>query len=221
MNFPYNHYNWFSGQSTNNRDYAEALALRVESIYLNSWIAQYYNLTVNNKDGMVSLIDNNTNKPSLNDRFNIFLQIPDETKKYFMPKSEWSLYGIENSPFIETKAISHIKHAFSAKAYPYDMSSLYLNPFFIIFKTNANIHNNFFKFSDYHHPSKDIAVLSMIDYNETTEQFEEKFSPGLIIPFENNRFVLNSILEFECVDSNNQPIQVKDGSRLFIAIYRN
>lgn len=233
MTFDSANYNLLSGQSRKIKDYSEALKQRVQFLYKQSWIGQYFDYTIQSyndydegNDGDNDSVYNPNivmftlkNKILLKDvRFSIYMHIPEKTKKFFLPKQDWeSLLGDWNKQnFIPVEILSLQKNGFITTPYPYAQSQIYKPPFFILLKSPPINQTNFLGFVNFTKSNTDACVLSLLNYDPDNDMFQSKFS--LVISFVNTKMLLTNVLEFILVDSRKNVIEIEDNSQLFVCI---
>lgn len=152
-------------------------------------------------------------------RFTIWAGIPEKTKQYFLPMSDWTTTyrDVHALPFIPVDFLSLVRNGFSTKPFPYSNSQIYVPPFFIIFKSNHSLTPNFLEFRHFYNPNLDRSVLAMLTYNADNDAFVSKFSLGVKLPY-SNTMTLSNVLEFIIVDSKYNLIEIEDMSQLYIAL---
>jgi len=208
------------------------LKKRVENLYNQSWIKSYFNYSVasdtsNNEEPgfgqnliMYKLLNDKGNLRTIKDnRFTIYIHIPDKSKKYFLPEVEWKS-GYDNLHQLERIAIeelSLIRNAFNTQPYPYSSSPSYVEPFFLTFRSDKSVQSNYFSFNSFYKNNTDLCILAMLQFNPDHDSFETKFSTGIVLPYTSSK-ILNNILEFVLVDSKKQLIEIENQSQLFISI---
>jgi hypothetical protein len=198
-------------------EFAEALESRVSAIYKDSWIYQYFNFKVVSENNVVFFTD--TTKKILidSDRFQIFLFIPETTKYYFLPSSQWKNLCSTSECSILTDLISNIVHGFKTVSFPSTKSVRYKLPYFIIFNSPSAMSNNYLVFKDFLKPNFEDKILAMIKFDEEKNGLVPYFTPLISFPFLKT-LTLNKTLEFILVDSNKKQILISDHSQLFISI---
>lgn len=206
-------------QSENNVEYAEALESRVFSIYSSSWINQYFNFKVSSDNGIIFFSEPSRKKEKeIADsfRFKIYLLIPEITKQYFSPLSEWRNICETSDCFVLTDLLSNIQHGFRTTSFPSTKSMYYDSPYFIVFRSSS-MPKNYLIFKDFLKPNFKDNILAMLKYDEEKDNFVPYFTPTIILPFLKT-LTLNKTLEFIIIDSNKSQIQLNDFSQLFISI---
>jgi hypothetical protein len=207
-------------QSENNLEYAEALESRVLSIYTSSWINQYFNYKVSTDDDGVIFFSEPSKKKEKeiadSFRFKIYLFIPENTRQYFYPLSEWRTICKTTDCVVRTDVISNIHHGFRTTSFPSTKSVYYNSPYFIIFRSSS-MSKNYLVFKDFLKPNFNDNILAMIQYDEEKDNFVPYFTPTIILPFLKT-LTLNKTLEFIIIDSNKSQVQLDDLSQLFISI---
>lgn len=171
------------------------------------------------EDEYLVLFKKNQNQIITDNRFSIFVHIPDGTKKYFLPDLEWktTLHELNSQSFIPTEKLSQHQNAFYAKPYPYTESQMYQAPFFIILKSDKLGQPNFLKFVDFLKSNLESCILAMLHYHTDDDTFYPKFSLGVYLRA-SDALMLSNVLELIIVDSNNKIVNVEDNSQLFISI---
>jgi hypothetical protein len=212
-------FNWYSGgQSQINDEYGSALESKVEKIYSNSWVCQYYDFSAQCEDRVVSFYNNVKKSLADTNRISVFVSIPENTIPYFLPKSEAKLFQLaDNSIFIETSALSNVKHGFKTSSYPSSKSLFYNSPFFIVFRAPPSVTSNYFMFKSFTKPNSENCILSMLIYDDSESGFVSQFSPGITLPYLQS-LSLNNMLEFYLFDSEKKQVQLSDFSQLFISM---
>jgi hypothetical protein len=220
MKFDTVEYNRLSiSQSTNNIEYGEALESRIKTMYTLSWIYKYYSCRVSSEDGVVIFIHSSKKDLFSSHRFKIYIYIPEATKPYFLPLSEWDNFCETSDCLVLTDVISNIQHGFRTQCFPSTKSVYYNAPYFIIFKS-PSIPKNYLTFKDFLKPNFDDTILAMIKYDEEKEGFLSYFTPTITLLFLKT-LTLNKTLEFIIVDSDKKQILIDDFSQLFISISFN
>jgi hypothetical protein len=198
-------------------EFAEALESRVISIYISSWIYQYFNYKVSSENGVVMFWDHPEKNIIESDRFDIYLYIPDNTKYYFLPLNEWENLCLSNECSILTEIISKIPHGFRTISFPTTKSICYKLPYFIIFNSPSSMSNNYLIFKNFLKPNFEDKILAMVQYDEEKDCLIPYFTPTITLPFLKT-LTLNKTLEFKLIDSNKKQIMIKDFSQLFISL---
>lgn len=199
----------------------------MQTLYFQSWIGQYFNYKVqadddnnqNDKDENIVVFKKLNGELITNNRFSIFMHIPENTQKYFLPDSEWKTKYKELSTmeFIPVDILSFEKNGFPTKPYPYSQSQIYVPPFFILFKSDHAIQPNYLEFNNFFHPNTDACILTMLNYNSENDMFNKIFSLGINLPYLNS-LALNNVLEFILVDSHKKRVDVANRSQLYISL---
>jgi len=170
-------------------------------------------------ENLVLFKTSTTNQHLTDKRIKVHVHIPEKTKKYFLPDSEWktTLKEIDEMLFFPVEKLSYESNAFYTKPYPYTESQLYQAPFFIIFKAGKLGHPNFLQFVDFLKPNSESCILSMLNYHTDDDVLYSKFSLGIQLKA-SDVLTLNNVLEFILVDSNKIPVNIENKSQLFISI---
>ncbi|MBM3937158.1 MAG: hypothetical protein FJ333_00685 [Sphingomonadales bacterium] len=113
--------------------------------------------------------------------------------------------------------LSKKKHGCVTNGFHYAQSMTYKPPFFVIFKSNQALTNNFLKFNSFFSKPTSMNILTMLFYEEEEEKFRSNYAPQCILPF-SNALSLATVLEFYIIDSNGLLLEVADLSQLFISI---
>jgi len=219
MEFDTVDFNWFASPHTEkNSQFADALENRVANIYKESWISKYYQWDVKSDNGIITFWDKANNTPRESKRFTVFVFIPETTRPYFFPKSEYKYFtSITN---IKLDIISNIPNGFKSKCFPASKSLFYTAPFFFKLKTPLPLQANYLVFKDTFSTNHEDTILAMVNYNPETDTFVADFAPQILL-LVSNSFYLNKYLEFILVDSNNEQLLVEDNSQLFFTLSIN
>jgi len=183
-------------------------------------VVKYFSLdTTISEQGIVSLVKSNTLDSTDSDRFSIFINIPPKSKPFFFPNEYWQnvLHISPSQTNIRVDDLSGKKHGCLSNGFHYTEPVTYKPPFFIIFKSNQALTNNFLKFNNFFNSPSNKNILSMLVYEEEDKKFTSTYSPLCIIPF-SNAMSLASVLEFYILDSNGLVLEVADFSQLFISL---
>jgi hypothetical protein len=219
MNFDSVDFNWLCGAQSNiNEEYANALETRVEQLYRNSWVGQYFNYDVKSEDGVVFFWSKT--KKSIVDTYRIqtLTLIPKNSRPYFLPKSDWSKYSDEDGDvFVETSVLSNVPHGFKTKPFPSAKSLVYKSPFFLVFRAPPSVNSNYLLFTSFDKPNSENCILAMLIYNENEDIFVSQFSPGITLPYLQS-LTLNNKLEFKLFDSESKQVQISNLSQIFICL---
>jgi hypothetical protein len=184
-------------------------------LYESSWIYLYYNVSVDEQDGIVFFTDLVTKQILNSYRLNILLFIPEICKPYFETSENWSKFG--NEVLIKTDLISKIPTGFKTQSVPATKSLYYTAPFFIKLNQSCNVVSNYLEFKGFFKPNVDKCILAMVSYNEFEEMFVADFSLTTKLSCAQT-LSLNKNLEFILIDSNNKQVSIEDKSQLFISI---
>lgn len=212
-------YNWFAGgQNDANEEFVNALESRVERLYKDSWICQYFDFETKIENNIVYFYDKVKKVPVDSYRFQIVEFIPEKSIPYFLPSYDLANYRTENVPFFTmTSVLSNVPHGFKASFYPSTKSLFYKAPFFLIFKTPPSVKPNFLLFNSFFKSNSDTSILAMLVYNEFDNMFTVQFSPGITLPYLNSLSFTNC-LEFNLFDSNQKQVEIADNSQLFVSV---
>ena len=125
-------------------EYTSALEQGVVSIYKDSWPALYFNLDALCYDSTVYFVEKKKRArdvqslvPIDSNRFNIYVFVPQSSKAYFFPLSQWQEITAIQDAFVKTDIISKIPHGFKTKSFPTSNSLFYTTPYFLTFKSPA------------------------------------------------------------------------------------
>jgi hypothetical protein len=220
MKFDSVDYNWFAGgQSNINEEYTNALESRVEQLYRESWIGQYFDYDIISNDGNVFFWSKLKKSPVDSYRFQIFELIPKNSRPYFLSKSEWPKYSdADGDVFVEVSLLSNTPHGFKTKPFPSAKSIFYKAPFFLVFKASHSVDSNYLLFTSFNKPNVENCILAMLDYNENEDTFVSQFSPGIILPYLKSLSLSNK-LEFNLFDTEEKQVQISDKSQIFILLH--
>jgi hypothetical protein len=196
----------------------------VKRIYIQSWIGQYFNYAVDDDNTTEQTVDiivfkNADGETLVSNRFTIYMHIPENTKKYFLPDYEWTttFRYLNSLYFIPVDALSLIQNGFLTKPYPYSESQIYSAPFFILLKSYKGLQSNYLGFNENFKPNTDSCILAMLNYNVDSDTFYPKFSLGIWLSYSKS-VLCDNILEFVLVDSNKKKVQIEDKSQLFVSL---
>lgn len=219
MNFDSVDYNWFAGgQSVINEEYTNALESRVEQMYRDSWICQYFDYEPKCEDGIVFFYNKIKKQKVDTFRFNVNEYIPANSRPYFLPKSEWAISSNEDGVvFCRTKLLSNEIHGFKVTPCYSTKSLFYTAPFFLVFRTSPSVKSNYLMFTNFLKPNSETTILAMLLYNETDDVFVPQFLPDIILPYLKN-LSLNNVLEFKLYDADLNQVQIADSSQLFVTL---
>ena len=219
MKFDYVDYNWFSGgQNYMNEEFVNALESRVERLYKESWICQYFDYEPKCENNIVFLWHRAKKSVVDSYRFQIIEFIPEKSQPYFLPYYDLSKYRSENEAFFaSTSLLSNVPHGFKAKYYPSTKSLFYNAPYFLIFKTSPSVNSNYLVFNSFLKPNSDCCILAMLVYNELDNTFSAQFSPAITLPYLHS-LSLNNILEFNLFDTDSKQVELSDFSQLFVSL---
>lgn len=193
------------------------LQQRVRDIYKSSWISKYYAYEIKTDKNIVFFWDKVKNSPVGTNHFKIFMNVPPLTQLYFLPSTEWSSRFSDNNTFLLVDLLSNVTSGFKTIGYPSSTSEFYTPPYFITFKTAANVKPNYLIFNSFFKPNSQTNILAMINYNEDQNKFMSDFAPGLTLPYA-TFLSLNKTLEFRIVDSTNKLVDIEDNCVLFITL---
>lgn len=194
--------------------FAETLEQRVLESYRKSWIAQYFKWNVTSNHGIVYFVDSN-NKPVTNNRFKVYIHIPEITKPYFLPLSDVEEYKKINLNNFETSIISNIKHGFKTKSLIASKSLFYVPPYFIKLTAPNINYDNYLGYQNFYKSNIKNTILAMVITDEF-DNLQTIYAPELLIPYSAS-LNLDAFLQFIIVDSNGTLLQVEDGSQLFFS----
>ena len=217
MDFDSVDYNWFAGgQSVTNEEYANALESRVEKIYRESWICQYFDFKPKCEEDIVFFYDKSKRLTVDTNRFQVYEYIPANSRPYFLPKSDWDTASDdEGNVFCKTNFLSNVLHGFKAIPCYSTKSLFYTAPFFLVFRTSPSVNANYFIFNNFLKPNTETTILAMLMYNETDDVFVPQFLPEITLTYLKN-LSLNNVLEFKLFDTNFQQVKIADSSQLFV-----
>jgi hypothetical protein len=219
MNFDSVDYNWFAGgQSVINDEYANALESRVQKIYRESWICQYFDYEPKCEDGVVFFYYKARKLKVDSYRFHINEYIPANSRSYFLPKSEWATASDEEGAiFCRTNLLSNVTHGLKVTPCYSTKSLFYTAPFFLLFRTSPSVNSNYLIFNNFFKPNSETTILAMLLYNETDDMFIPQFLPEITLPYLKS-LSLNNVLEFKLYDTNLKQVQIADSSQLFVTL---
>jgi hypothetical protein len=219
MKFDSVDYNWFAAsQSTVNEEYANALESRVEKLYRESWICQYFDYEPKCDDGIVFFYSKTKKQRTSSYRFFVNEYIPANSRPYFLPKSDWNIVSDENQgAFCRTDFLSNVTHGFKVTPCYSTKSLYYTAPFYLAFRTSPSVNSNYLMFNNFLKPNLETTILAMLLYNESDDIFIPQFLPEIVLPYLKN-LSLNNVLEFKLYDSNSKLVQIDDSSQLFVTL---
>jgi hypothetical protein len=219
MNFDSVDYNWFAGgQSVINDEYANALESRVQKIYRESWICQYFDYEPKCEDGVVFFYYKARKLKVDSYRFHVNEYIPANSRSYFLPKSEWATASDEEGAiFCRTNLLSNVTHGLKVTPCYSTKSLFYTAPFFLLFRTSPSVNSNYLIFNNFFKPNSETTILAMLLYNETDDMFIPQFLPEITLPYLKS-LSLNNVLEFKLYDTNLKQVQIADSSQLFVTL---
>jgi hypothetical protein len=147
------------------------------------------------------------------------LFIPELSKLYFDTKNEWDIMLPPNSDnvLIKTDILSNVSHGFKCQGVQASKSLFYTSPFFFKLNTPTVLPANYLVFNGFYKANVSKCILSMVKADEDNNTFISEFSPTIVLPFLKS-LVLDKVLEFILVDSNDQQVTIENNSQLFISI---
>lgn len=200
-----------------NKDFQEELEKRVERIYRKSFIFEYYNLNLDKENKVVYFVDKDK-KPIYDNRFQVFVLIPKQSKTYFMPQSEWQKIDESNGDvYIPVSLLSNIYNGFATSSYQTSKSLYYESPFFLVMRSPFKADPNFLRFTDFLKPNSEETLVAMLEFDEIGNKMKLLFSPKITFTF-HDMISLNHTLEFVFVDSQRKKISCNDNSKLYLEL---
>jgi len=189
-------------------------------VYKESWIAQYFSYEVKVDLGVVYFYNTMKRRNAQSNRFDVWLKIDNLAKLYFNTPSWWQSSFPEHPEgmpmWVLASSLSDIPHGFQSLNAPGTKAHLFMQPFFIVYKTVGS-ESNFLSFNDYYKHNLEKSILAMLIYDEEHNKLEPQFTPELILPY-SNVLSLNNFLEFKMIDAKGNDIIVSDSSQLFILL---
>jgi len=209
------------GQTDNNVQYGQVLANKIQQLYIESWIGQYFELDVKITEASktVYFYQKSSKSGSESDRFAIYVSIPEKTIPYFLPLSNAKSLGTtanNNELVIETQLLSSVMHGFKAMPYASTTSLFFKSPYFLTFNS-PHSNRNYFMFNDFTKPNLASCILAMLVYDENQNSFIAQFAPRISLPYLQS-LSLNNTLEFSLYDATWKPVRMSFKSQLFVLI---
>lgn len=208
----------YSFSSFKNEDFAEALHQHVSQLYIQSWISNYFDVTVGTENGVVSFNDKSGRVSVNSRRFKVVLNISEYTRQYFMNQTDWvRTFGNVTPMWIDASQLSTVFNGFPSKNAPGKVSTLYQSPFFVTYNNSRHSELNFLSFNNELKSNIEESILCMLIYNDEQNVFVPIYQPEINL-FSNKCDMLNNMFEFSMYDSQKNLILTSNKSVLYIVL---
>jgi hypothetical protein len=203
-----------------NEEFSQALSARIENKYKASWVSQYFQYKTRIIDNTVVFWDFNKTVMTRDERFATKIKIPNKTKPFFLPMSEWKpmMNDSDEDIFYPIEFLSNTKHGCLTNGFPYSRSPYYKAPYVLVFKTNLQLPDNYLIFNNFLKSNSYGCILALLTYDDDRDKFIPVYTSDVVLHHQPQSVMLNNVLEFYLYDSQQRLVEIQNASQLFVSI---